>query len=267
MFNDAYTNLRRQTVSGTVLKEGVYRAGVTLPTHFHEKPNFCLLLKGACIEVLGKKSIDFRPFTLGFLAPGDEHSLQTGSEEIRCFGVEPAPELFARAREYSPGINNSIYVRGGLLLDLFTRIYKEFSRPDSASPLAIEGLILEALVETARRQPGAPEKHPPAWFVQAEELLRTNFRDRLRLSAIAAAVNVHPVHLAREFRRHFNCSMGEYVRRLRIDFACRKLSSSDMPLVTIALAAGFTDQSHFSREFKRITGFSPNQYRNLPSPR
>jgi AraC family transcriptional regulator len=78
---------------------------------------------------------------------------------------------------------------------------------------------------------------------------------------MAEAVGAHPVYLSREFHRHFRCTVGEYVRQLRIELACHKLSGSDEPLALIALAAGFFDQSHFSRTFKLLTGMSPAQYR------
>lgn len=250
-------------IAGTLLKEGVYQANIHLPVHFHEQPNFCLVLKGGCTELLGSKVVDFKPLTLGFLAPGDEHSLQTGKTQIRCFGIEPAPALIERLRECSLEIKSSIYTRGGVLVDLLTKIYREFCLADDASILAIEGLLLETLVEAVRSQPLLEEKRPPLWLKQAEELLRSSFSNPLQLPAIAAAVNIHPIHLAREFRRHFKCTIGEYVRRLRVDFASRKLSHSDDSLVMIALSAGFTDQSHLTREFKRTTGFTPHQYRNL----
>lgn len=51
------------------------------------------------------------------------------------------------------------------------------------------------------------------------------------------------------------------MRRLRIESTCRELATSEAPIVEIALAAGFCDQSHFTRTFKRLTGIAPSQYR------
>jgi AraC family transcriptional regulator len=78
---------------------------------------------------------------------------------------------------------------------------------------------------------------------------------------IADLVGVHPVHLASTFRQHYRCTIGEYVRHLRIEFACRMISSSEASLADIALAAGFFDQSHFSKAFKQLTGMTPSQFR------
>jgi AraC family transcriptional regulator len=95
------------------------------------------------------------------------------------------------------------------------------------------------------------------------ELLRDRFSENLSLAEVAAAVNISADHLARSFRRCHGCTMGEYVRRLRVDFACRRLAASEVPLVELALDAGFTDQSHFTKTFKRHMGVTPAVFRNL----
>jgi AraC family transcriptional regulator len=74
---------------------------------------------------------------------------------------------------------------------------------------------------------------------------------------------VHAAHLARVFRKFKGCTIGDYVRGLRVQHACRRISGSDDSLADIALAAGFSDQSHLSRTFKQHTGMLPSQFRNL----
>ena len=85
--------------------------------------------------------------------------------------------------------------------------------------------------------------------------------ESLSLSQVARAVNVHPVYLAREFRRHYRCTVGEYVRRTRVEAACREMLKPDSSLAEIALICGFHDQSHFSRTFKRVMSVTPAVYR------
>jgi AraC family transcriptional regulator len=70
------------------------------------------------------------------------------------------------------------------------------------------------------------------------------------------------VHLAQTFRKTYQCTIGEYVRKLRIEYACHELTNSAKPIVDIALAAGFCDQSHFTRTFRRVVGAAPSQYRD-----
>lgn len=118
------------------------------------------------------------------------------------------------------------------------------------------------LVAGLSRQLNIPlEPKRPRWLERARDILEAEFHDSISLTRVAEAVDVHPVHLARVFRKHLRCTPGEYVRHLRIDFACRELSQSDASLVEIALAAGFAHQAHFSRVFKAQTGMTPSEFR------
>jgi AraC family transcriptional regulator len=74
---------------------------------------------------------------------------------------------------------------------------------------------------------------------------------------------VHPVYLARSFRERYGVSVGEYVRRLRLDWAAAQLSATETPVATVAAEAGFADQSHFTRAFKRHMGLTPGRYRRV----
>jgi AraC family transcriptional regulator len=92
--------------------------------------------------------------------------------------------------------------------------------------------------------------------------IHERFTENLTLEQIASEVGVHPVHLASVFRQKYHCTVGEYIRELRIEYACREITKGEKPLVTIALEAGFANQGHFSGNFKRLTGFTPTSYRN-----
>jgi AraC family transcriptional regulator len=134
---------------------------------------------------------------------------------------------------------------------------------DTASQLAIEAAIIEVLVESARvrmrRQPGSA----PLWLRRIHDRLRDLGSGQTSLSALAELAGVHIGHLARSFRRHYGCSVGEYIRRLRIDAACAELSRGDKSIARIAAEAGFYDQAHFTNLFKARVGVTPGQFRAL----
>lgn len=132
---------------------------------------------------------------------------------------------------------------------------------DAASGLAIEGLVFEILAEAVRSGASAAEEKSPRWLASVRDFLHANFSESVVLDEVARVADVHPVHLARVFRRSYNCTIGEYVRRLRVEFACRRISASTDSLAEIALAAGFADQSHFARTFKNHFGVPPGEYR------
>jgi AraC family transcriptional regulator len=121
--------------------------------------------------------------------------------------------------------------------------------------------VNEALVEAVRAQTRRENASPP-WLRRAEEFLRDNFSQQFSCEDVANAAGVHPAHLARVFRRNHDCTIGEYVRRLRLDFAAQALSQ-DSSLAEVASAAGFSDQSHLSRIFRNHFGLTPSQYRKI----
>ena len=140
------------------------------------------------------------------------------------------------------------------------RLYREFRSEDYVAPLAIEGLVLELLAGLARQSPES--EHGAVWLKKAQDFVRDRFQRSISLVEVAEFAGVHPVSLARAFRRTHHCTVGDYVRKLRVEFACQKLTGSRASLVDISLSAGFSEQSHFSRTFKRLTGLTPSQYRS-----
>ena len=149
----------------------------------------------------------------------------------------------------------SITVPRNSLPELFLRMYYKFREMDDESLKALEQALLEgqSVTNSSRRS--------PQWLERVRKILEQRFAEPYKLSEIAAEAGVHPVHLAREFRKHFGTSVGEYLRRVRIEYACRELMDSNVAVTNIAFAAGFADQSHFSRTFKRLCGTTPGRYR------
>lgn len=257
--------LSERDISGFYLIDGIYGAKTKVPNHSHEQAVFCIALKGACRESFAGRVRDYEALTVQFLPSYQSHSLDFSLGDTRAFSIDVSPCWLERAREYSLKLENSIHSHGGSLAALMLKLYGEFRRVDDASPIAIEGLMLELLAEVSRHQIKSTEKHPPRWLDRAVDLLREQFPERLRISDVAANVGVHPVHLAREFRRFKQRTIGDFVRELRIEQACYELQNPETPLAGIAAAAGFSDQSHFCRTFKRVIGMTPTEYRSTLS--
>ncbi len=119
------------------------------------------------------------------------------------------------------------------------------------------------LGQTARQNKLRDFSPPPRWLKEAQELIHQHFTENISLYSIANVVQIHPSHLARVFRKYFQCSIGEYVRRLRIEYAAQEILKSDLSLADIALNAGFSDQSHFTHEFKRRMRITPAEYKKI----
>jgi AraC family transcriptional regulator len=146
---------------------------------------------------------------------------------------------------------------------LANRLYAEFARQDAASDMAIEGLVLEILAELSRSEAAEMSLQAPHWLKHATEIVESRFLERLTLAEIAAQVGVHYVHLSRQFHKYNHCTIGDLIRRRRVQYASHLLAHSRTPLAEIALACGFSDQSHLSFLFKRYMGLSPSKFRRL----
>jgi len=253
--------LKSQKVASFELSERHYPPRFKTPRHSHKQALFCFVMQGGYTETYGKKTRECRSSTLLFHPADELHAEYFHDSGGRSFIIEVEPAWLDLMREHQALVDHSADFRGGVFELLARRLYLEFVRMDGVSPLVVEGLMLEMVGEASRRHEHGAEAHPPHWLQQAKELLCDRFTERLTLAEVANTVGVHPVHLAQMFHKSYRCTVGDYVRQLRVEYACRALAASETPIVEIALAAGFCDQSHFTRTFKRSTGVAPSQYR------
>jgi AraC family transcriptional regulator len=252
--------VRRLATAGLLLHERTYPPRLEIPLHFHDGPSMCVAVQGGCTETCGGRVWACTPRTLLLRPPGEPHTDRFGEAGGRVFGIELGSGWHDRLAGRRRTLERPAAF-GGLCTGLASRLLSEFRQDDPAAPLIVEGLVLEILGEACRAAAPAGEAGVPRWLRQARDILHDRFAQPPGLAAVADEVGVHPLHLARVFRRTYGCSVGEYVRRLRVEFACRELARPGRPLVEIALEAGFCDQSQFCRTFKRHVGRTPSQFR------
>jgi AraC family transcriptional regulator len=252
--------LRWRTVTGLVLAEIGYEPGQRIHRESHPHARFVLVLSGSLTEGCGSETITHGPSTLLFRCANEPRSYAVADGGARCLVLDMDDVWLGRARQHAPLLRRSVAFRRGLLLHLAQRLYGEFRQRDEVSRLAVESLALGVLAEASRRDEAVSRQPVPIWMLVAMAIIEERFRESLPLAAVARSVGVHPVHLARTFRRIHQTTVGAYVRQLRIEFARGQLVGP-AGLSEIANAAGFCDQSHFSRCFKRHTGLTPAEYR------
>jgi AraC-like DNA-binding protein len=125
-----------------------------------------------------------------------------------------------------------------------------------------ERLLLDVYKKFLKKKSGT--KKIPAWAKELKALIQDQIDTDLSLSLteISESLNVHPAYLSREFSKYFDdLSFGDYFRKLRIEKAIHLMSTTDYSLTEIAYLTGFSDQSHFTRVFKKFIGKTPSAYK------
>jgi len=230
-----------------------------VPRHSHQDAHFVLVVEGGYVTTAhGAPALCDSP-TLVFNPAGTTHRDRFKSPRGRFFTVSVAAPSLATTLNHYRLLDRPTVLAAPQAVGIARRLVQECASWDMASPLVAEGFCWELLA--AAQPDDRPQRVAPPWLWTARELLRDQAAEALELSTIATAVRVHPIHLTRTFRRFFNCTPGEYLRRCRLERATDLLRSSPLPLTEIALNSGFTDQSHFTRTFRRAFGIAPGAYR------
>jgi len=221
-----------------------------------------LTLTGSQREDLGKGHRFYEPNTVALHPARETHAQTVGPAGLRCLHVEFGADWVEQNPHVSCALRRSAHFQKCELSWVTAGIHREFLHTDDVSQLAIEGAVLRALSEIHRNLSSHERQTAPHWLKRARDLLHERYSETLSLQSIGDSVGVHPVHLAREFRWHFQTTVAGYVRRLRIQSACRAMCEEELPLSEIAMNCGFADQAHFCRVFKQVVGMTPGEFKS-----
>ena len=239
--------------------ETTYPPRMRLRQHVHPSAYLCFVKDGGFTERQGRRVEAYDRTWCVFRPPNDEHENEFDEAGAVCLNINIGDSWLHRFRELGL-TDRRLSVRSPFVAQLSGRIDDELRATDSASQVVVEALAAEVLVFASRRHDRSGVR-PSRWLEKARELIDCDFASPLSLAGIASAVEIHPVHLARQFRAVHGCTVGDYIREVRVAFARRQLTTTDAPIAEIALSSGFFDQSQLTRAFKRATGRTPAAYR------
>lgn len=244
---------------GALLVEKAHAPGERLPRHSHAAPYLSFVLDGGYWERSGGETTACGPGVLVVHPAGESHEDRFGARPSRLLVVEPSSRSLPA--EGARAFDRRAILDGPHVCRLLSTLRAELDQDDGLSEMAVQGVLLELAAVVLRRSTTAePGRRPPAWLREAKRLVVARCREPIGLAQVAREVGVHPSHLARELRRHFGSSVGEMVRRARIEHALRRIHAADS-LAELALECGFADQSHFTRCFRKLVGTTPARYR------
>jgi len=230
-------------------------------THTHEDAHFLLLLEGRYLSsARGMPAVCDQP-ALVLNPPGTTHRDRFRGLDGRFFTLSVPTASWQAAMKAGALPDHAVRLGTAALLAAY-RLCDELRRWDAASPLVVESEYHQLLAEAALDARQRPSSGPP-WLARAREQLQDACDGTPRLSELAAAADVHPVHFSRAFRARYGRSPGEYLRHCRLERACALLHDPRTPLAQIAAQCGYVDQSHFSHAFRRAYRLTPTAFRRL----
>lgn len=239
----------------------VHDHALDVPVHAHERLFFCVLLGGSYREFVGDRTIEYQPLSIVYHPEGLVHHDCIGAGGARFLTLEVAPGLLGGELRRRRPLSSVRDLSADAAVWRMLRLFRE-ARTGGIMPVSLEeqaAELVDDVAETATEHP----RRSPSWLPRVDDFVGDHFREAITLADIAGVADVHPVYLSRAFRHFRGQPIRGLVHQLRVHHACRLLPRADLSLATIAVDAGFFDQSHMTRVFRRVTGLTPGHMRRL----
>ena len=257
--NPLGNTLREKQVGPFRIVEKSYGASATLGRHQHPTAYLSFLLAGAYVEASNKGETVCPSGTVIWHPPAETHSDRFHPQGGHLIDLEVADSWLQDAAQALRPANQPRIFCGGLPYALGLQLYRELS----ADSRVVETIATELLSFFFS---GEVDRHPPVWFQRALQLVSDMEGRHHSLPSVAREVGVHPVHVARSFRRFLGCTFGDHLAKSRVRRAFELLLNPNRPIVDVAYACGFADHAHLCRTFKKSTGLTPTAFRRILPP-
>lgn len=253
--------LRQLRTPGFRLLETRHPRGMVVGVHEHEHACVNFVLEGCYCEDFGRTAGAFGPLSAHYKPAREPHANCFRDTAARCLLIYlESDELLAPRIE----LGRVAWTRAPSACRAAIAIWHELAAPDPFSSLSIDQLALE-MYENMLAGP-VQKRAGSARVRAATDTLHDSPLEPWTLSALARHVGLHPSHLARSFRARHACTVGGYLRRLRVNEIARALALGDQPISELSALQGFTDQSHCTRAFRRQFGTTPAAFRRAFRP-
>ena len=260
---DGIETLMELRTPGFIIAEKGYSSAIKIPKHEHESVVMSIPLRGSFVESNSFSSYLCQRHGLSINPAGEHHASRFAEGSSTCLVISSHSDNTAMDHWATRLFAEPTYVRDSKFTALALHIIKELKDSDTVSGILIEGLALEMMALAARGSSIRRNTRIPKWLARVQDHLNGNADQSHRLQDLAEIGGVHQTTLCRLFRRHYKCSVGEYIRNLRLERSAKDLCDPNLTLAEIASSAGFYDQSHFTNTFKRHFGVTPSEYRSV----
>ena len=227
-----------------IVSKTVYQPGMVMSAHVHELPYVSLVVEGRYTEHRLDAPRQLHRNMLVFHPPGEEHADCVHDVSMTTVNIE-----------YRSGLlpTQFLCARGSAVERLTHDLLCAFAGRESQLHNAL------AAIDAYLRRSATCHSPPESIALARDVLVR---EDRMHsVSAVAKELGMHRTALARTFKRIYGESPRASLTHRRLGVAAQMLTTSAQTITQIAVECGYYDQSHFCRQFKRLTGMSPSHYR------
>jgi AraC-like DNA-binding protein len=234
---------------------------------FHERYLLCGCPSVSTSWIYRRKLHVIEDGATAFMEPGETHRVQAKSKPSHFFTLFIEREQFVRLAEES-GATGIPHFRvteayDAPLLECLARLSRDLRAGRDVLQLQSRfAVLVHQILKYAENRPAV---RPASGLMlrrsleRAREILEDRRNEPVTLDELARAAALSRFHLVRSFAKEYGLPPHAYQLQMRVLEACRFLRAG-MPCVQVASAAGFADQSHFARHFKRIMGVAPGMY-------
>src|SRR5688500_18302684 len=231
-----------------------YPANLVQPRHAHAESSITMILAGS-LEERVTRTHEYAHALSVVVKPGD-------TEHHNVFGNAGARSLQINlGRNAHPDTQRALgewrWHHRGPVVAAALKVLQHFRARDTD---ALEAAVFDLIAST--QLSAASTQTPPRWLLQTCANIDAQLPGCVRVSDVATEASVHPVYLARQFRRYFGCSVSEYIAARRLQRAAGLIATPDVTLSGAAFRAGYADQSHLTRAFRAGTGLTPRGFRH-----
>ncbi|MEP7346256.1 MAG: AraC family transcriptional regulator [Gemmatimonadaceae bacterium] len=251
--------VRAQAFEGVSVAENTYPQGFVSASHSHDSVLLSLVLQGEATEEFRGRTRILTPQSILYTPAHETHG-HVFRNPGRWLNIQFSNTWLARLSPNSTRLPESPQlIKNHTAVAWAARVRTELKERDAVSQIAIEGALLLLITDLARL-PVGDERTPPRWLHTVEDAIEASVAAPPSIDELAALAGVHASHLLRVFRKYHQTTIANYVRVRRIERARAQIAAAKLPLSMIALDAGFSDQSHFTRVFRQAFGQTPGQY-------
>lgn len=228
--------------------------------HSHEYPMISFVLYGTNQENRKRQSIERTAGSVNYYHSGELHQNIYNEFPSRHISLEIDPAFLKRYDYTEAQIERAVSLSEHPVFT-FTQLLKEVNIEDEQSSNSVE-MLFHSFIENSF---ALNEKKIPEWMKTVHDILNDRWAENISLDELSRKADVHPTTISKYFKKYFQCTLGEYTRKLKINRSIEILNNSNNSFTEVAYQCGFSDQSHFTRVFKSLTGFLPKEYLKLRS--